>query len=148
MSGGMSDGRSQGGMSGGQGRPRLLPNTWPELLLDRLPKAMRSKLRFTEFSDALVLHPEEPRAMFRPIEELALHYPDEVNLQNKQFGLLSVLTFLHFQKHQRGAATAVHYDRWEVKCECGTIKEVGGNHLRTGNTQSCGCKRKRRAVKK
>jgi len=37
-----------------------------------------------------------------------------------------------------------HFDQWWVACECGSDqKKVGGNHLRSGNTRSCGCARGR-----
>ena len=31
---------------------------------------------------------------------------------------------------------------WKCKCECGTIKDVKGSHLRDGSSQSCGCLQK------
>lgn len=34
--------------------------------------------------------------------------------------------------------------KWLCKCSCGTEVEVVGNHLRKGNTQSCGCLREER----
>jgi hypothetical protein len=31
---------------------------------------------------------------------------------------------------------------WRCKCDCGVVKEVRGSHLISGNTVSCGCKKK------
>lgn len=31
---------------------------------------------------------------------------------------------------------------WLCKCECGTIREISGTSLRSGNSRSCGCLRK------
>ncbi len=31
---------------------------------------------------------------------------------------------------------------WDVRCDCGTLKTIGGRHLVKGETKSCGCYRK------
>ena len=36
---------------------------------------------------------------------------------------------------------------WKCECECGTIKDVQGNHLRDGTSKSCGCLQKEIAKK-
>jgi hypothetical protein len=38
--------------------------------------------------------------------------------------------------------------RWVCKCQCGTIKEISGNSLRTKNSRSCGCLRTEELVKR
>lgn len=48
----------------------------------------------------------------------------------KQYGLLTVIDSA---PSKNGTAY------WKCKCNCGNIVEVSGSHLRTGNTQSCGC---------
>lgn len=35
---------------------------------------------------------------------------------------------------------------WEVKCDCGTVKNVAGPNLVTGNTRSCGCRQRERMI--
>ena len=47
-----------------------------------------------------------------------------------------------------GKLTVIEFDRsvpgrgpyWKCKCDCGSEISVRGNHLKTGNTTSCGCK--------
>lgn len=36
---------------------------------------------------------------------------------------------------------------WTCQCQCGTIKDVKGAHLRTGKSQSCGCLHKEQSAK-
>lgn len=33
---------------------------------------------------------------------------------------------------------------WKCECACGNITVVNGNHLRFGQTKSCGCLRRKR----
>lgn len=40
-----------------------------------------------------------------------------------------------------------HQRYWVCQCECGTIKEVQGGHLRDGSSISCGCINKERILK-
>jgi len=53
-----------------------------------------------------------------------------IDLTGKRFGKLTV-------------KKRVEVDRkgtfWECKCDCGNVKVVIGNHLKSGNTKSCGC---------
>ena len=35
---------------------------------------------------------------------------------------------------------------WKCKCDCGNEVIVLGKHLRSGNTKSCGCYQKERAI--
>lgn len=48
-----------------------------------------------------------------------------------RFGRFTVIAFTHNDKRHRR-----HYS---VVCDCGTMKNVQGTLLRTGNTRSCGC---------
>lgn len=114
---------------------------WPRKLLSLMPDKMAAQLRRKPFVPQPTLHPEDFRAVFRSIEELALYYPEEVDLTGMKFGRLRVVEFSHFLTYKDQHGT-VHYDRWLVKCDCGPEKEVNGNHLRVGNTKSCGCARR------
>lgn len=52
------------------------------------------------------------------------------NLLNQKFGKLTVIDYAP----NRGRKV-----QWLCQCECGTIKPVDADHLRTGHTTSCGC---------
>jgi hypothetical protein len=56
-----------------------------------------------------------------------------INLAGKIFGRLTVISFSHISRGGLGHAC------WNCVCECGTEKTIAGNHLRDGNTVSCGC---------
>lgn len=47
-----------------------------------------------------------------------------------KYGRLTVIEDL-------GSRNRIHY--WRCQCDCGTIKEVRGDSLTSGNTRSCGC---------
>lgn len=51
-------------------------------------------------------------------------------MSGQKFGRLTAI------KH---AYTDRHNAMWTAVCDCGRTTIVAGNHLRTGNTQSCGC---------
>jgi len=51
-------------------------------------------------------------------------------LEGEKFGRLTVLSLAGIDDH--GAI-------WSCVCSCGGIKEAASRHLRSGNTQSCGC---------
>lgn len=55
------------------------------------------------------------------------------DIAGQKFGRLSVLEFAGFGKRRLAW--------WTCKCDCGTVLNVQGNNLRTGNTSSCGCAR-------
>lgn len=60
---------------------------------------------------------------------------NSVDLTGRRFG-----RFLVIRKCERYG-----YDWspiWECRCDCGTVKEVIGRDLTTGNTASCGCLRR------
>ena len=54
------------------------------------------------------------------------------DLINKKFGLLTVIEYA-------GKAKSRGKTIWKCKCECGTVKNIQDNHLKSGNTKSCGC---------
>lgn len=55
-----------------------------------------------------------------------------LNLTGQQFGMLTAL-------EPMGSIKGRSY--WAVECECGATELVQTSSLRSGNTQSCGCKR-------
>lgn len=52
------------------------------------------------------------------------------DLTNNRFGKLIVI-----------GRSSPKGEFWDVKCDCGTVKAVQSNALRTGKTRSCGCAR-------
>ena len=54
-----------------------------------------------------------------------------IDLTGKRFGRWSVIRYIGYNR-SNGAI-------WECECDCGTIKNVIGKHLRNGNSISCGC---------
>lgn len=63
-----------------------------------------------------------------------------IDLTGKSFGRFVVL---HKAPNRFPRTSA----RWICKCVCGATKDVWGQHLRNGKTQSCGCLRKENAGK-
>lgn len=60
--------------------------------------------------------------------------PKFINLVDRVFGRLRVLSLSHRDKHEQ-----VY---WNCLCNCGTIKIIGGRHLTAKKVVSCGCKHK------
>lgn len=60
------------------------------------------------------------------------------DITGKTFGRLTVM-------YKTGIRNGMMH--WVCQCECGKEKEVCGNHLRTGHTQSCGCLSKEHGAK-
>lgn len=54
-----------------------------------------------------------------------------INLTNRKFGRLEVISFAGVNKHGQA--------RWLCICQCGSRKIIGGQKLQMGNTVSCGC---------
>jgi hypothetical protein len=54
-----------------------------------------------------------------------------IDLTGHVYGRLTVIS--------RELNSPVGKTRWLCKCSCGTETVVVGNHMRTGNTKSCGC---------
>jgi hypothetical protein len=63
-----------------------------------------------------------------------------LNLKGVRFTRLLVLT----ETEERRNTSVV----WECLCDCGTVILVSSKHLRTGDTQSCGCLRQENATKR
>lgn len=55
--------------------------------------------------------------------------PKRIDLTGQRFGRLLVL----------GYAGCTDEARWNVRCDCGVLKTVGGKSMREGGTVSCGC---------
>lgn len=52
------------------------------------------------------------------------------DLSGQQFGELTAIRDVGSKKYRR---------MWECKCSCGQVVVVSSNHLKRGNTKSCGC---------
>ena len=61
-------------------------------------------------------------------------YQKPYDMIGKKYGHLLVL--------RRGGRSTTG-SKWVCQCDCGNIVEVRGNSLRSGNTTSCGCSKKR-----
>lgn len=61
-----------------------------------------------------------------------------MDLTNRKFGLLTV-TGLHHRAKVSGGTLLF----WACRCECGGEGVVAANNLRSGNTKSCGCLKKK-----
>ena len=57
--------------------------------------------------------------------------PTPLNLTNQRFDRLVVIRRVGNDRHGKS--------RFEVRCDCGTTKVVGGQGLRRGSSRSCGC---------
>lgn len=57
-----------------------------------------------------------------------------IDLTGKRFGRLTVVEYAGTNKVGKSSAVT-----WHCKCDCGNDTIVMTNHLRTGNTSSCGC---------
>ena len=60
------------------------------------------------------------------------------NLIGKKFGRLTVINRAETDK--KGVW-------WNCQCECGNIKQIRTDHLKKGDTVSCGCKSKETLIK-
>jgi hypothetical protein len=61
------------------------------------------------------------------------------NLVGQKFGRLLVLC----DSMMRGSDGTI---KWKCQCDCGNITHVSTTNLTSGNTQSCGCLQKERAI--
>lgn len=57
------------------------------------------------------------------------------NIVGRKFNRLMVLEQAEDYVDKKGK----HYAQWRCKCDCGNELVVSGNHLKNGNTKSCGC---------
>ena len=55
-----------------------------------------------------------------------------IDITGQKFGMLTVIKFSHFGKNHKR-------NYWLCQCECGGLKVVSKDDLRSGNTKSCGC---------
>ena len=60
--------------------------------------------------------------------------PKFIDLTGKTFGRLTVI-----ERVDRPEGSKSKKICWLCECECGNNKVVVGDHLRSGNTRSCGC---------
>jgi hypothetical protein len=65
-----------------------------------------------------------------------------IDLIDQVFGRLTVIKETDSYINPKGKK----YLKWLCKCECGNLIEVVGNHLKKGNTKSCGCFQKERVT--
>ena len=61
---------------------------------------------------------------------------NRVDLTGQKFDRLTVLNYVRTIVYKDGKN---HVTIWKCQCDCGTILEVRGASLKTGNTRSCGC---------
>ncbi len=61
-----------------------------------------------------------------------------IEMLGKKFGLLTVID--DAGKDKKG------HIMYKCKCECGTIKDIHGTHLRSKKTLSCGCKNRLKGI--
>lgn len=58
------------------------------------------------------------------------------DIAGQKFGRLTAMKSIRIHGEKRAV--------WECHCECGNICNVVGKNLRSGNSQSCGCVRRKR----
>ena len=58
-----------------------------------------------------------------------------IDLSGKRFGAWTVL--------RRSDIKRPNQTRWDCRCDCGTLRNVGGERLRSGKSKSCGCQKAR-----
>ena len=68
---------------------------------------------------------------------LRMSAPIIIDLTGKRFGRLTVLE-MGESRYQPSGKQRIF---WKCKCDCGRIKEIDGQSLRSGGTISCGCYR-------
>jgi len=62
---------------------------------------------------------------------------NKIDLSGQKFGRLIVL--------EEAGCDKLDNVMWKCRCDCGTIKTIRGDSLRSGHTQSCGCLQKEKA---
>jgi len=63
-----------------------------------------------------------------------------IDLKGKTFGNLYVV----YRVDNIVLSSGREFVAWKCKCKCGNEVVVSSNHLKTGHTKSCGCKKKER----
>ena len=66
---------------------------------------------------------------------MVMHMGRLVDLTGQKFGRLTVIERADEYVSPKGQ----RHIRWFCKCDCGNYVTVKGNHLKSGNTKSCGC---------
>jgi len=61
------------------------------------------------------------------------------DLTNKKFGKLIVL-------YDTNKINSSNHKIWHCKCDCGNECDIDGEHLKNGNTKSCGCLKKENKI--
>lgn len=61
-----------------------------------------------------------------------------IDICGQRFGRLVVINYSHSNKHRKSF--------WLCKCDCGNIKILRGNDLKSGKIQSCGCYNSERTI--
>lgn len=117
--------------------------SWPNL--NRVPREIVADLSGLPFNDRYKHHPHIEQSIFKSVEEIVSESPEDLDIRGEDFGKLRVVSYAGVVPHRDDKTGAVeHFDQWWVSCDCGSdAKKVGGNHLRSGNTRSCGCARGR-----
>jgi hypothetical protein len=67
-------------------------------------------------------------------------------VNNKKWKTAIDLTGMNYGKLEvikRNGTSKNGHAVWECKCQCGRLVKVSSSDLRTGNTSSCGCERKK-----
>lgn len=62
-----------------------------------------------------------------------------IDITGQRFGHLTAIKYSYTDPKSKKAV-------WECLCDCGRVHFVDGKSLRTGNTQSCGCTKIKRAT--
>ena len=65
-------------------------------------------------------------------KEVTLKMKKLIDITGQKFNMLTVIKFSHFSENRKR-------NYWLCKCECGGMKIVSKDDLRSGNTKSCGC---------
>jgi hypothetical protein len=63
-----------------------------------------------------------------------------INMIGKKYGRLTVQSFAHSDKNRQYF--------YHCSCDCGNVRTIPGNNLRSGNTTSCGCYKHETLVKR
>lgn len=63
------------------------------------------------------------------------------DLTGQRFGRLTVMDFVGYKTYKSGRRRL-----WKCKCDCGKEKIIEGASLRNGDTTSCGCYQKEKAL--
>lgn len=72
-------------------------------------------------------------------ENIAIQGGNFIDETGKQYGRLIVIQNLHKKDKD-------NRNLFLCQCSCGNLVEVSGHHLRSGNTRSCGCLQKEKAL--